>query len=84
MLELWKAWTLLERLLDNQMLNRKSKSVDSTCVTLMLMLLKCEGLNGSRLESTQGKTAWPQSVTYGKMIPGDSDLTFRTANGTKN
>ena len=28
-----------------------------------------------------GKTAWPQSVTYGKMIPGDNDLTFRTTTG---
>ena len=27
------------------------------------------------------KTAWPQSITYGTMIPGDSDLTFRTATG---
>ena len=26
-------------------------------------------------------TAWLQSITYGKMIPGDSDLTFRTATG---
>ena len=28
-----------------------------------------------------GKTAWPQSGTYGTTIPGDSDLTFRTATG---
>ena len=28
-----------------------------------------------------GKTAWPQSVTYGKKRPGDSDLTFHTATG---
>ena len=27
------------------------------------------------------KTAWPQSITYGTTIPGDSDLTFRTATG---
>ena len=26
-----------------------------------------------------GKTAWPQSITYGTTIPGDSDLTFRSA-----
>ena len=26
-------------------------------------------------------TAWSQSITYGKTIPGDSDLTFRTATG---
>ena len=29
-----------------------------------------------------GKTAWPQSITYGTTIPADSDLiTFRTATG---
>ena len=28
-----------------------------------------------------GKTAWPQSIMYGTTIPGDSDLTFRTATG---
>ena len=28
-----------------------------------------------------GKTALPQSITYGTMIPGDSDLTFHTATG---
>ena len=28
-----------------------------------------------------GKTAWPQSVTHGKRIPGDVDLTFRTVTG---
>ena len=27
------------------------------------------------------KTAWPQSITYGTTIPGDSGLTFRTATG---
>ena len=43
--------TILTR--NHQMLNQKSKSVDSTRVTLMLMLLKCEGLNGLQLEPTQ-------------------------------
>ena len=38
---------------NHQKLNQKSKSVYSTCFTSMLMLLKCKGLNGSRLESTQ-------------------------------
>ena len=33
------------------------------------------------IDTGAGKTAWPQSVTYGKMIPGDNDLTFRTATG---
>ena len=35
---------------------------------------------GSR-RTGAGKTAWPQSITYGTTIPGDSDLTFRTATG---
>ena len=46
-----KMLTILTR--NHQMLNQKSKLVDSTCFTSMLMQLKCEGLNGSRLESTQ-------------------------------
>ena len=33
------------------------------------------------VDTGAGKTAWPQSITYGTMIPGDSDLTFRTATG---
>ena len=33
------------------------------------------------VDTVAGKTAWPQSITYGTMIPGDSDLTFRTATG---
>ena len=33
------------------------------------------------VDTGAGKTAWPQSVTYGKRIPGDVDLTFRTATG---
>ena len=32
------------------------------------------------VDTGAGKTAWPQSITYGT-IPGDSDLTFRTATG---
>ena len=34
-----------------------------------------------RVDTGAGKTARPQSITYGTMIPGDSDLTFRTATG---
>ena len=49
---------------NHQMLNQKSKSVDSTCVTLVLMLLKCEGLNGSRLELT-----WVQERQHGPRAP---------------
>ena len=33
------------------------------------------------VDTGAGKTAWPQIITYGTMIPGDSDLTFRTATG---
>ena len=33
------------------------------------------------VDTGAGKTAWPQSFTYGTMIPGDSDLIFRTATG---
>ena len=33
------------------------------------------------VDTGAGKTAWPQSITYGTMIPGDSDLTVRTATG---
>ena len=33
------------------------------------------------VDTGAGKTAWPQSVTYGKRIPGDVDITFRTATG---
>ena len=30
------------------------------------------------VDTGAGKTAWPQGVTHGKTIPGDSDLTFQT------
>ena len=33
------------------------------------------------VDTGAGKTAWPQSVTYGKRIPGDVDPSFRTATG---
>ena len=33
------------------------------------------------VDTGSGKTAWSQSVTDGITIPGDSDLTFRTATG---
>ena len=33
------------------------------------------------VDTSARKTAWPQSITYGTTIPGDSDLTFRTATG---
>ena len=33
------------------------------------------------VDTGAGKTAWPQSVTYGKKLPGHVDLTFRIATG---
>ena len=33
------------------------------------------------VDTGAGKTAWPQSVTYGKKLPGHVDFTFRTATG---
>ena len=33
------------------------------------------------VDTGAGKTAWPQSVTHGKKLPGHVDLTFRTATG---
>ena len=33
------------------------------------------------VDTGAGKTTWPQSVTYGKKLPGHVDLTFRTATG---
>ena len=33
------------------------------------------------VDTGAGKTVWPQSVTYGKKLPGHVDLTFRTATG---
>ena len=33
------------------------------------------------VDTGAGKTAWPQSITYGTMVPDDSDLTFRAATG---
>ena len=33
------------------------------------------------VETGAGKTAWPQSVTYGKKLLGHVDLTFRTVTG---
>ena len=33
------------------------------------------------VDTGAGKTAWRPSVTHGKRIPGDVDLTFRTTTG---
>ena len=50
------------------------------------VLQESEKMRGSAwikvgVDTGAGKTAWPQSITYGTTIPGDSDLTFRTATG---
>ena len=49
-------------------------------------LQESEKMRGSEwikigVDTGAGKTAWPQSITYGTTILGDSDLTFRTATG---
>ena len=49
-------------------------------------LQESEKMRGSEwikfgVDTGAGKTAWPQSITYGTTIPGDSDLIFRTATG---
>ena len=112
MLELWKAWTLLERLLEwqghqqrwfegetqTQERNGDAHNFDSTKSANVEPEVEIRGFNMCYFDANAvevresewikigvdtgaGKTAWPQSVTYGKMIPGDNDLTFRTATG---
>ena len=77
--------TILTR--NYQLLNQKSKTMNSTRVISTLThlnksLRRCEGLNGSRLESTTvQERRHGQSVTHGTTIPSDSDLTLRTATG---
>ena len=46
-------------------------------------LRRCEGSEWIKIgvDTGAGKTAWPQSITYGPTILGDSDLTFHTATG---
>ena len=39
------------------------------------------GSKGKHKPKNAGKTAWPQSIKYGTTIPGDGDLTSRTAIG---
>ena len=104
MLELWKARTLLERLLEGSKGKHKSKNatdahnLDSTKPANVepeveigefgMGLLDVDALQQQESEwikigvdTGAGKTAWPQSVTYGKKLPGHVDLTFRTATG---
>ena len=112
MLELWKTWTLLERLLVQEEHQRwfegkhKPKNADAHNLDSKPSLAEAEveidefsitNLNVDALQESEkmqesewiktgvdtgaGKTAWPQSITYGTTIPGDSDLTFRTATG---
>ena len=110
MLELWKTWTLLERLLvqeehqrwfegkhrsrraDAHNLDSKPSivepevEIDEFNMTSLNVdaLQESEKVRGSEwikvgVDTGAGKTAWPQSITYGTTIPGGSDLTFRTA-----
>ena len=60
-------------------------SVSMTCLNVDA-LQESEKMRGSEwikigIDTSAGKTAWPQSITYGTTIPGDSDLTVRTAVG---
>ena len=79
--------TILTR--NHQLLNQKSK-IDEFNMTYLnvdaLQQQESEKMRGSEwikigVDTGAGKTAWPQSITYGKTIPGDSDLTFRTVTG---
>ena len=104
MLELWKAWTLLERLLEQEehqqrwfegkhkpknadAHNLDSKpsiaepevKIDEFSMTYLNVdaLQESEKMRGSEwikigVDTGAGKTAWPQSITYGTTIPGDS------------
>ena len=113
MLELWKAWTLLERLLEQEDHHQrwcskgkhKPKNADAhnldskpsivepeveidelgvSYLDVDALQQEPEKMRGSEwikigVDTGAGKTAWLQSVTCGTTIPGDSDLTFRTA-----
>ena len=114
MLELWKAWTQLERLFDQEEHQKsgskgkhKPKNADAhnldskpSIVEPEVEIDECsinyfnvdalqqesEKMRGSEwikigVDTGAGKTAWPQSITYGTTILGDSDLTFRTTTG---
>ena len=57
-----------------------------TCLNVDALQQESEKVPGSEwikigVDTVAGKTAWPQSITYGTTISGDSDLTFRTATG---
>ena len=62
-------------------MNQKLKLVDFTCSRDAT-----DEMGGSEwikigVDTSARKTAWPQNVTCGKTIPGESDLVFRTAIG---
>ena len=72
---------------NHQLLNQKFK-IDEFNMTYLNVdaLQESEKVRGSEwikigVYTGAGKTAWPQSITYGTTIPGNSDLTFRTATG---
>ena len=110
MLELWKARTLLERLLVQEEHRQRwfeGKTQNQECNGCYNLDSKPSNVepeveiggfnmcyfdaNAVEVRESEwikigvdtgaGKTAWPQSITYGTTIPGDRDLTLRTATG---
>ena len=74
--------------LDSKPSNEPEAEIDELSMTYLNVdaLQESEKVRGSEwikigVDTGAGKTTWPQSITYGTMIPGDSDLTFRTATG---
>ena len=81
-----RTLTILTRR-NQQMLNQKLKLMEFDMTYHNVdALQESEKMRGSEwikigVDTGAGKRAWPQSITYGTTIPGDSDLTFRTATG---
>ena len=68
---------------NQQMLSQKLKSVEFDMSFLDVDALQQQESEWIKIgiDTGAGKTALPQSVTYGKKLPGHVDLTFRTATG---
>ena len=96
MLELWTARTPLERLLEQEGYQQrwfewKAQSQPELEIGgFDMSYLDADAVEvrwsewikiAVEVDTGAGKTVWPQSLTYGKRIPGDVDLTFRTATG---
>ena len=77
-----RVLTILTRR-NQQILNQKLTSVNSRWVFSTLMKLHQQESEFFKIGvgTGAGKTAWPQSVTYGKKLLGHVDFTFRTATG---